>query len=118
MRGHFFDLSFGLRPSEELYDLRTDPSGVNNLASDLGFTATIDSLRSKMVAMLKEEADPRILGNGTIFDTYKYAGGRAKAYDTWLKEQEEKGLLQVPASETDTQPHKSNKGPRTRTPQP
>jgi hypothetical protein len=45
-------------------------------------------------------------------------GGRAKAYDTWLKEQENKGLLHVPASEADLQPHKTNKGPRAKTPQP
>ena len=118
MRGHFFDLSFGLRPSEELYDLRTDPSGVNNLASDLGFTATIVSLRSKMISMLEEDGDPRILGSGAIFDTYKYMGGRAKAYDTWVKQQEEKGLLQVPVSEADVQPHKLNRGPRSKAPQP
>ena len=118
MRGYFFDLSFGLRPSEELYDLRTDPSGINNLANDLGFTATIDSLRNKMVAMLKEEGDPRMLGNGAVFDSYKYMGGRAKAYDTWLKEQEERGLLQVPASDLDAHSHRPIKGPRAKTPQP
>ena len=101
-----------------LYDLRTDPSGVNNLASDLGFTATIVSLRSKMISMLEEDGDPRILGSGAIFDTYKYMGGRAKAYDTWVKQQEEKGLLQVPVSEADVQPHKLNRGPRSKAPQP
>jgi hypothetical protein len=37
--------------------------------------------------MLKEERDPRALGNGAVFDTYKYVSGRAKGYDTWLKAQ-------------------------------
>lgn len=114
IRGHFFDLSFGLRPQEELYDLSTDPCGVNNVASDLGFGAIVDSLRGKMVALLKDEADPRILGNGAIFDTYKYMGNRAKAYDTWLKEQDEKGLFQVPSSEHDAAQNNSNKGPQKR----
>ena len=41
-----------------------------------------------MMGMLKDEQDPRALGNGAVFDTYKYMGGRAKGYDTWLKEQE------------------------------
>ena len=27
------------------------------------------------------------LGNGAMFDTYKYVAGRAKGYDTWLKSQ-------------------------------
>lgn len=42
----------------------------------------------RMLGMLREEQDPRALGKGEVFDTYKYVGGRAKGYDTWLKAQE------------------------------
>ena len=50
----------------------------------------VDEMRTKMMAMLREDKDPRALGEGAIFDTYKYVGGRGKGYETWLKAQEAK----------------------------
>ncbi len=86
--GHFYDLSLGRRPAEELYDLRRDPHGVVNLAADLTYAKTLTQLRERMLAMLAEEKDPRALGNAAIFDTYKYVGNRGKGYETWLNAQE------------------------------
>jgi hypothetical protein len=86
--GHYYHLSFGRRPADELYDMRHDKEGVVNLANDLAYTSTLQELRSKMLALLKEDQDPRVLGNAAIFDTYSYVGGRAKGYETWLKAQE------------------------------
>lgn len=83
--GHYYELSFGKRPADELYRLADDPAGVRNLANDLAFTPVVDELRYKMMTLLKEEQDPRALGNGAIFDTYKYTAGRRKGYETWLK---------------------------------
>jgi hypothetical protein len=40
------------------------------------------------MSLLKEEADPRALGQAEIFDTYQYTAGRGKGYETWLKQQE------------------------------
>ncbi|WP_414659921.1 sulfatase family protein [Horticoccus sp. 23ND18S-11] len=91
--GHYYELSFGKRLPDELYDLRRDPEGVNNLAHDLAYAGTLESMRSRMMTMLKEEQDPRALGQGAIFDTYRYVGARNKAYDTWLKAQEAKQQL-------------------------
>jgi N-sulfoglucosamine sulfohydrolase len=88
--GYFYDLSFGRRLPDELYDLRRDPEGVNNLAHDLYYAKTLEELRSKMMAMLREDKDPRALGEAAIFDTYQYVGGRGKGYETWLKAQEAK----------------------------
>lgn len=84
--GYYFDLSFGKRQADELYDLRKDPTGMNNLAHDLAHAPVVDELRYKMMTLLKEEGDPRALGNGAVFDTYKYLGARKKGYETWLKE--------------------------------
>jgi N-sulfoglucosamine sulfohydrolase len=50
----------------------------------------MEELRYRMLTKLKEEQDPRALGNGAIFDTYQYLGGRTKGYETWLKAQEER----------------------------
>lgn len=87
--GHFYDLSFGKRPAEELYDLRRDPHGVNNLAQDLVHGATVAALRDRLVALLRQDEDPRILGRAAELEAYAYVGGGGnKAYDTWLKAQE------------------------------
>lgn len=86
--GHFYDLSFGLRPADELYRLSDDPRGVRNLANDPAFAPVVEELKYKMLGMLKEEQDPRALGDGAIFDTYRYVGSRRKGYETWLAEQE------------------------------
>lgn len=88
--GYYYDLSLGKRPAEELYDLSQDPAGVNNIAGDPAFAAKMKEMSDKMFAQLRSERDPRALGNGAVFDNYKYVGARGKGYDTWLKKQEEK----------------------------
>ncbi len=96
--GHFYDLSFGKRLPDELYDLRRDPAGVNNLAHDLAYAATLDTMRTRMMKLLTEEQDPRALGQAAIFDTYRYTGPRTKSYEAWLQAQEAK-LAGAPAPE-------------------
>ncbi|QOV89189.1 sulfatase family protein [Humisphaera borealis] len=86
--GHFFELCFGKRPADELYKLRDDPETVHNLAQDLAYRDQLEKLQYQMMTMLKAEKDPRALGNGRIFDGYKYTGPRQKGYDTWLKQQD------------------------------
>lgn len=86
--GHYYDLSFGKRPPDALYRLSDDAENVRNLAHDLAFAPVVEELRAKMIQLLREEEDPRALGRGDIFDTYRYLGGRAKGYETWLKAQE------------------------------
>ena len=88
--GYYYELSLGKRQPDELYRLTDDPFSVRNLAHDPAFAGKLQELREKMLAQLKAEGDPRALGNGAIFDTYKYVGARGKGYDTWLKAQEEK----------------------------
>ena len=90
LSGYFYDLSFGKRLPDELYDLRRDPEGVNNLANDLYHAKILEEMRTKMMTMLREDKDPRALGEAAIFDTYQYVGGRGKGYETWLKAQEAK----------------------------
>ncbi|HEY1375877.1 MAG TPA: sulfatase [Gemmataceae bacterium] len=88
--GYFLELAFGKRPADELYRLTDDPECVRNLANDPAFTPVMTDLKTRMLDMLVEEKDPRALGNGAVFDTYKYVAGRQKAYDTWLKAQGKK----------------------------
>lgn len=88
--GYYYELAFGKRPADMLFRLADDPDCLRNLAHDPAYALVMAELQTKMLGMLREEHDPRALGNGTIFDTYKYVAGRAKAYDTWLKAQAEK----------------------------
>ena len=106
--GHFYELCFGKRTPDELYDIKRDPECVNNLANDLAFSQTLDEMRYTMMRMLKEDGDPRALGKGDDFDLLKYVGGRAKAYETWLKEQEATVLLEL-KKKLDEQPAKGGK---------
>jgi arylsulfatase A-like enzyme len=100
--GHFYELCFGKRSPDELYDLRYDPQGVNNLAHDLAYRSTVEDLKTRMMEQLTFEQDPRALGQAHIFDTYKYVGSRAKGYETWLKKQELQ--MQEELSESFAQP--------------
>lgn len=86
--GYFYDLSFGKRQPDELYRLSDDPECVRNLASDLAFREQMLQMQTRMMAMLREEGDPRALGHPEAFDDYHYVGGRAKGYETWLNKQE------------------------------
>jgi arylsulfatase A-like enzyme len=64
----FYDLSFGLRQPEELYDLTTDPYCLHNLAHDPNWRARRIELETAMTAELKQQADPRMFGRGDEFD--------------------------------------------------
>lgn len=86
--GHFYDISFGKRLPDELYRLSDDSECVRNLANELAFKETVEELRTQMMSLLKQEGDPRALGQIEIFDTYQYTGGRGKGYETWLQQQE------------------------------
>ncbi len=86
--GHYYELALGKRPPDELFRMKDDPECVRNLANDLAFTPVLEEMRARMMKLLREEEDPRALGNAEIFDTYEYVGGRNKGYETWMKAQQ------------------------------
>ena len=69
-----------------------DPEGLRNLANDLAFVPTRERLRETMMELLREEGDPRALGNGAVFDSYRYLdrerSDRPRSYDAWIKSRE------------------------------
>jgi len=69
---HFFELSFGKRVEEELFDIINDPDCVNNLAANPELLEIKTKLRSKLEEELIKQNDPRILGFGDIFDYYPH----------------------------------------------
>jgi hypothetical protein len=70
---HFWQASFGKKPAEELYDLRTDADCVTNLAERPEHAQLKTSLSTRMTTELAEQGDPRMAGNGRVFDEYPYA---------------------------------------------
>lgn len=84
--GYYYDLSFGKRATEELYDLSNDPRGIINLANSPAHSNIVSDLRYQMMSELTgPEQDPRALGKGAIFDTYEWIGNRKRSYDAWLE---------------------------------
>ncbi len=71
----FWQLNFGLRPADELYDLRTDRDCVRNMAADPAQTERVTTLRERLETKLKEQGDPRMAGHGDVFDKYKPTSG-------------------------------------------
>lgn len=70
----FYALNFGNRPAEELYQIQQDPDCMHNLAEHPGFAAVKARLETQMVAELTAQGDPRMLGQGDIFDRYPHEG--------------------------------------------
>lgn len=71
----FWQLNFGFRPQDELYDLRTDRDCVRNLASDPAQASRLTTLRERMERTLKDQGDPRMVGQGHVFDAYPPTSG-------------------------------------------
>jgi len=67
---NLFSLAYGKRPAEELYDMNNDPYCMNNLAEQAEYDQIKSELRSTLKNKLTEQKDPRMLGNGDIFESY------------------------------------------------
>ena len=81
----YYRLSFGKRPAEHLYLVKTDSDNVKDVARDVKYALVKRQLRDRMEEMLRGEGDPRMLGRADFFDTIQYTGPRKHAYDEWLK---------------------------------
>ena len=70
--------SFGLRPGEELYRIASDPDCLENLAEQEEHAELKESLRTRLFQALEAQDDPRMKGEGHVFDEYPYSdeGGR------------------------------------------
>jgi len=66
----FYELCFGKRPEEELYDIKKDPDCVRNLANDPEYAQMKEQLWTQLKTELTAQEDPRLLGKGDIFDFY------------------------------------------------
>jgi arylsulfatase A-like enzyme len=76
----FWQLSFGRRPAEELYNIKEDPDCMINLATNEKFNQIKSQLKGQMEEMLRRQEDPRMFGNGHVFDAYPYADESSKNF--------------------------------------
>lgn len=68
----FFELNFGKRPEEELYDLRKDPAQLQNVARDAAYKKQRSELRARVERWMKETNDPRVDPTYDEWDSYPY----------------------------------------------
>ena len=69
-----FDLSFGKRPREELYDLREDPHYMHNVAADPAYANIRGQMEAQLLAVLREQNDPRLMEQPCRYELEPYAG--------------------------------------------
>lgn len=69
-----FNWVYGRRPREELYDLKTDPHQVSNVAQDPAYAEQRAKLEQQLFEELKQTGDPRLINDGEFFETPPMSG--------------------------------------------
>jgi uncharacterized sulfatase len=66
----YFDWAVAKRGEVELFDVKNDPGCLTDLAKNPKYTDTLKTLRAELEQYLRDTGDPRMLGNGDIWETY------------------------------------------------
>ncbi len=66
----YLQLAVAKRPAEELFDIHSDPGCIHNLAMAPGFEEIRSKLQKQLLDYLKATNDPRVTGNGGVWETY------------------------------------------------
>lgn len=75
----YFQLAFGKRPKEELYDLKKDPKQLHNVADEEKYHMILLAFRQQLQNWMWKTDDPRAFDSHTnIFNQYPYYGGYIK----------------------------------------
>lgn len=80
----YWQLNFGKRPEEELYDIKEDPFCMNNLADQNDFIHVKQDLKEQLLTTLTSEGDPRALGNADYFEKMPYSGSVKGMYERFM----------------------------------
>lgn len=65
----FYELAYGKRPHEELFDLKKDPDEMHNVAADPHYADIRAKLEKQLLGELKRTNDPRMVDDGRFFET-------------------------------------------------
>jgi len=71
----YWQQSFGKRQEEELYQISTDRECIENKANTPELAKLQKQLAGQLKAELLQQEDPRMQGNGKIFDLYPVTSG-------------------------------------------
>jgi uncharacterized sulfatase len=77
-----YDLAFGKRPREELYDLQYDPDYLNNVADEAAYAEVKAELAARLKGVLEEHDDPRLTEQPCRYEYEPYAG---KVPQVWFE---------------------------------
>ncbi len=80
----YWDLNFGKLPEEELYHIANDPYCVTNHAEANDHNKVKTELAEQMKSELLQQEDPRMEGNGEIFDKYPIATDSANFHKRFM----------------------------------
>ena len=80
----YWQLNFGKHPKEELFQISVDENCLNNLAEKEAFQGVKQELKSILESELKAQDDPRIFGNGDVFDNYT-PDRNANLYERYMR---------------------------------
>ncbi|NQU54292.1 MAG: sulfatase [Bacteroidetes bacterium] len=81
----YYELNFGKRSGEELYDVHNDPGQINNLAYNPEYAEIKEVISKQLMDYLKETNDPRIEGNDPWQNyVYHQTGGFGSTYNKSL----------------------------------
>jgi arylsulfatase A-like enzyme len=70
-----FNYAFGKRPAEELYDVAKDPDQVKNVAADPAYAGIRQELADRLLRILTEAGDPRVVDDGQTFERPPFTDG-------------------------------------------
>lgn len=76
----YFQLSFGQRPAEELYDLTVDEDCIINLADKPAYQQIKSKMKETLFRDLRRQNDPRTTANGDVFDSYPFHQDNARDF--------------------------------------
>ena len=82
---YYWQLAFGKRPAEELYHIDRDQHCLNNLASKTEFAQIKAELWDTLQAELIRSNDPRILGDGDIFESFAYVSDAPHSWARYIE---------------------------------
>jgi N-sulfoglucosamine sulfohydrolase len=80
----FWQLCFGKLPTDQLFNVRSDPDCLTNLAGIVSCAA----LKEQLFTELKQQNDPQMVGQGHIFDEYPDASKGHNFYERWMSSQD------------------------------
>lgn len=70
----YWELTWGLRPHDELYAASEGPACIRNVAADPDYADQVAILRERLFDALHAHGDPRMAGRGWVFDCFPYFG--------------------------------------------